>query len=69
MATYHFYLVDQTRTDVSWPRDCSSAEEALAHARYTADELAQDDEYLGFHITVADNAGTEIGRVGIGTPN
>jgi len=63
MPLYNFCLVDQEKTDVSWPKECRDADQAMEHANHIATELAQDPAYRGLHITVTDEAGNEAGRV------
>jgi hypothetical protein len=43
----------------------ASAQEAVAHASVLAAELAQDDSWEGFSISVMDEQGREIARVAV----
>jgi len=56
-----FRLVDK-KLRHSWQKDCS-AEEAAAHAKQVARELARDECYEETSIAVTDESGKDIATV------
>jgi hypothetical protein len=70
MTRYHFWIVDHDRALDAIGRPVDDRDQALAHAKRLAIDLAESgQEYLGkgYAVVVLDDAGIEIHRESIDT--
>ena len=64
-ARFYFHVCNGRRYPDDTGSAFASAQEAVAHASVLAAELAQDDSWDGFFISVMDEQGREIARVAV----
>ena len=64
-SRFYFHICNGRRYPDNTGSAFASAQEAVAHASVLAAELAQDDSWEGFSISVMDEQGREIARVAV----
>jgi hypothetical protein len=64
-ARFYFHVCNGRRYPDDTGSAFASAREAVAHASVLAAELAQDDSWDGFFISVMDEQGREIARIAV----
>jgi len=64
-SRFYFHVCNGRRYPDDTGSAFASAQEAIAHGSVLAAELAQDDSWEGFSISVMDEQGREIGRVAV----
>jgi hypothetical protein len=64
-SRFYFHIRNGRRYPDDTGSAFASAQEAVAHASVLAAELAQDDSWEGFSISVTDEQGREIARVAV----
>jgi hypothetical protein len=64
-SRFYFHVCNGRRYPDDTGSAFASAQEAIAHGSVLAAELAQDDSWEGFSISVMDEQGREIARVAV----
>jgi hypothetical protein len=64
-SRFYFHVCNGRRYPDDTGSAFASAREAVAHASVLAAELAQDDSWDGFFISVMDEQGREIARIAV----
>jgi hypothetical protein len=64
-SRFYFHIRNGRRYPDDTGSAFASAQDAVAHASVLAAELAQDDSWEGFSISVTDEPGREIARVAV----